>query len=52
MDEINQGMDEDYEEDFFRILLSNPNPDTQYFVISPTLNSRLIPLIKYNLIFL
>lgn len=45
MDEINQGMDEEYEIDFFRILLSDPKPDTQYFIISPTLNMKLDELL-------
>lgn len=40
MDEINQGMDEDYEYEFFKLLLSGKQY-TQYFIFSPTQNARI-----------
>lgn len=43
--QINQGMDEKYEAEFFQLLLSENNI-VQYFVLSPTENSQIEELLS------
>lgn len=45
MDEINQGMDEDYEYEFFKLLMTGKQY-VQYFIFSPTQNMKIEDILR------